>query len=148
MANQNGQKPKVELVLNESKRLTLLRNEPITGKQTNGDAWQLYPVKDESGNELSFFASDDIHAVLAEHKLKSGDEFILTRVENGKKGSSKLQVSIIGKEASSEPKSDNLKDVMTQSMRDAAEILAAVPDLGFRAEDARAIGLSLFIART
>jgi len=28
------------------------------------------------------------------------------------------------------------------------DILAAVPDLGFRAEDARAIGLSLFIART
>lgn len=105
-------------------------------------------MKDESGSELSFFAPDDVHSILAEHKLKSGDEFILSRVENGKKGSSKLQISIIGKEASSEPKSDNLKDVMTQSMRDAAEILAAVPDLGFRAEDARSIGLSLFIART
>jgi hypothetical protein len=126
----------------------LLRDEPIKGKQTNGDPWQLYPVKDESGSELSFFAPDDVHSILAEHKLKSGDEFILSRVENGKKGSSKLQISIIGKEASSEPKSDNLKDVMTQSMRDAAEILAAVPDLGFRAEDARSIGLSLFIART
>ena len=99
MANQNGQKPKVELVLNESKRLTLLRKEPITGKQTNGDAWQLYPVKDEAGNELSFFAPDDIHSVLVEHKLRTGDEFIVTRVENGKKGSSKLQVSIIGKES-------------------------------------------------
>jgi hypothetical protein len=126
----------------------LLRNEPITGKQTNGDAWQLYPVKDESGNELSFFANDDVHAVLADHKLKSGDEFILTRVENGKKGSSKLQVSIIGKDSTSDPKPDNLKAVMIQSMKDSAEILAAVPDLGFRAEDARAIGLSLFIART
>lgn len=85
---------------------------------------------------------------MAEHKLKSGDEFILTRVENGKKGSSKLQVSIIGKESTTDPRPDNLKDVMVQSMRDAGEILAAVPDLGFRAEDARAIGLSLFIART
>jgi hypothetical protein len=37
---------------------------------------------------------------------------------------------------------------MIQSMREAAEIVAAVPDLGFCAEDARAIGLSLFIART
>jgi hypothetical protein len=138
----------VELVLNESKRLTLLRNEPITGKQTNGDPWQLYPVKDESGNELSFFAPDDIHTILAEHKLKNGDEFILTRVENGKKGSSKLQVSIIGKESTPVPKADSLKEVMIQSMHDAADILAAVPDLGFRAEDARAIGLSLFIART
>ena len=138
----------MELVLNESKRLTLLRNEPIIGKQTNGDAWQLYPVKDESGNELSFFAPDDIHAVLTEHKLKSGDEFILTRVENGKKGFSKLQVSIIGKESTPDPKTDNLKDVMIHSMKDSAEIVAAVPALGLRAEDARAIGLSLFIART
>ena len=149
MANQNGQKPKVEITeLNKPAKFTLLLEKPITGKQKNGDPWQLYPVKDESGNELSFFAPDDIHTILAEHKLKTGDEFILTRVENGTKGSSKLQVSIIGKEASSDPKPDNLKSVMIESMRDAAEILAAVPDLGFRAEDARAIGLSLFIART
>jgi hypothetical protein len=148
MSTNNG-KPKLEVTeLNKPAKFKLLRNEPITGKQTNGDAWQLYPVKDESGNEVSFFAPDDIHTILAEHKLKSGDEFILTRVENGKKGSSKLQVSIIGKESTLDPKPDSLKDVMIQSMRDAADILAAVPDLGFRAEDARAIGLSLFIART
>ena len=33
-------------------------------------------------------------------------------------------------------------------MRGAVEIVVVVPDFGFRAEDARAIGLSLFIART
>ena len=149
MANQNGQKPKLEIAeLNKPLKFKLQLNEPITGKQKNGDPWQLYPVKDESGNELSFFAPDDIHTILAGHKLKTGDEFILTRVENGKKGSSKLQVSIIGKESTPDPKPDSLKEVMIQSMHDAAEILAAVPDLGFRAEDARAIGLSLFIART
>jgi hypothetical protein len=151
MSTNNG-KPKLEITeLNKPAKFRLLRNEPITGKQTNGDAWQLYPVKDESGNELSFFAPDDIHWVLAEHKLKTGDEFILTRVENGKKGSSKLQVSIIGKAAEPEHalnSTDSCKEIMIQSMRDAAEILAAVPDLGLRAEDARAIGLSLFIART
>ena len=142
-------KPKLDIVeLNKPRKFKLLLNDPITGKQKNGDPWQLYPVKDESGNELSFFAPDDIHTILAEHKLKTGDEFILTRVENGKKGSSKLQVSIIGKESTPDPKPDSLKEVMIQSMHDAAEILAAVPDLGFRAEDARAIGLSLFIART
>ena len=58
-----------------------------TGKNNYGE-YHLYPLKDESGNELSFFAPDDVHSVLAEHKLKIGDEFILTRVENGKKGSS------------------------------------------------------------
>jgi hypothetical protein len=62
----------------------------------------------------------------------------------------KVEVSILGKAAEPEPasKTDNLRDVMIQSMRDAGEIVGAVPDLGFRAEDARAIGLSLFIART
>ena len=44
--------------------------------------------------------------------------------------------------------SDALKARMIQSMKDAQEVVAAVPDLGFRAEDARAIGLSLFIACT
>ena len=147
MSTNNG-KPKVEITeLNKPIKLTLLRNEPITGKNSYGE-YHLYPVKDEQNNELSFFAPDDVHSVLAEHKLKSGDEFILTRVENGKKGSSKLQVSIMGKESTLEPTQDKLKEIMVQSMKDAAEVVAAVPDLGFRAEDARAIGLSLFIART
>jgi hypothetical protein len=66
-------------------------------------------------------------------------------------GKNKVEVSILGKAAESEHtknSTDSRKEMMIQSMRDAADILAAVPDLGFRAEDARAIGLSLFIART
>ena len=47
-----------------------------------------------------------------------------------------------------EVKQDKFMEVMVRSMKDAAEVVAAVPDLGFRAEDARSIGLSLFIART
>lgn len=54
------------------------------GELKPGD-YHLYPVKDESGNKLSFFAPVDVHAILAKHRLKSGDEFILTCVENGKK---------------------------------------------------------------
>ena len=59
-------------------------------------------------------------------------------------------MSIIGKaiEPEEPSTSDLLKVRMIQSMKDAQEVVAAVPDLGFRAEDARAIGLSLFIART
>ena len=124
-----------------------MQHDCITGKNSYGE-YHPSPLKDKSRNELSCFAHDDVHAVLAEHKLKSRVEFLLTCVENGKKRSSKLQVSIIGKEAQSEPTSDNLEEVIIPSMRDAGEILAAVPDLGFRAKDARPIGLSLFIART
>ncbi len=62
----------------------------------------------------------------------------------------KVEVSILGKAAEPErnSKPDNLKDVMIQSMRNSAEIVNGVPGLGFRAEDARAIGLSLFIGGT
>ena len=142
-------KPKLEITeLNKPTKFTLLLDEPIKGKQTNGDPWQLYPVKDESGNELSFFAPEDVHAILSEHRLKAGDEIILARVENGKKGSSKLQVSIIGNGASPEVKADKLKDIMLQSLRDASEIVASMPELRLRTRDMRAIGVSLFIART
>ena len=60
-------------------------------------------------------------------------------------GKNKFEVSILGKATESERDSqpDNLKDVMIQSMKDSAEIVAAVPALGLRAEDARAIGLYL-----
>jgi hypothetical protein len=37
---------------------------------------------------------------------------------------------------------------MIQALRDAAEVVAAVPELGFRAEDAGAIGLSIYISKT
>ena len=134
--------------LNKSAKFTLLLEKPITGKQKNGDPWQLYPVKNESGNELSFFAPDDIHTIMAEHKLKTGDEFILTRVENGSKGSSKLEVSIIGKDSSTAPESDNLKELMIRSMRDAAAIAAEAPEFRFGSSDVRAIANSLFIARS
>jgi len=66
-------------------------------------------------------------------------------------GKNKVEVSILGKAVEqSEPTrpSDNLRDVMIQSMKDSAEIVSAVPALGLRAEGARAIRLSLFIART
>ncbi len=43
---------------------------------------------------------------------------------------------------------ESLKDLMIQSMKDAAEVVAAVPELGFRAEDARAIGLSIYISKS
>ena len=86
------------------------------------------------------------HDVIQSQSLKTGSEIIVKLT-----GKNKVEVSILGKAAETEQaakSSDSRKEVMIQSMRDAAEILAAVPDLGFRAEDARAIGLSLFIART
>ena len=93
-----------------------------------------------------WFAPSPAHDVIQSQQLKAGSEIIVKLT-----GKNKVEVSILGKAVESEQatsSSDSRKEVMIQSMRDAADILAAVPDLGFRAEDARAIGLSLFIART
>jgi hypothetical protein len=93
-----------------------------------------------------WFAPSTAHDVIQSQQLKAGSEIIVKLT-----GKNKVEVSILGKAAEPEHASklaDGLKDVMVQSMHDAAEIVAAVPDLGFRAEDARAIGLSLFIPRT
>ena len=141
MANN---RPKVELQLNQPVKLKLLRNEPLIGENGHG-TYYMYAVTNEAGEELVWFAPSTAHDVIQSQQLKAGSEIIVKLT-----GKNKVEVSILGKAAEPEhaPKADSLKDVMVQSMKDAAEILSAVPDLGFRAEDARAIGLSLFIART
>ena len=136
----------------QSKRLKLLRNEPITGSNNYG-LYYLYPVVTEAGIEESFFAPEPIHNIIKEHKLKAGDEFILSRVQNGKPGSSKLELSLVSAAASSSQSadsSDNLRETLLQCVRDAASIVNEVKDeVGFRTEETtRSLSLSLFIART
>ena len=148
MAKQNGQKPKVDVQLGQSTRLKLLRNEPISGSSSFGP-YHLYPVVNEQGVEEAFFAPEELHTVIKEHKLKAGDEFILSRVQNGKPGSTKLEISIIGKsEMPEEERTDHLKETMQVCLQDAASLVDSVKQLALRAEDARSIALTLFIART
>ena len=130
--------------MNQPLKLKLLRNEPLIGQNGHG-TYYMYAVENEAHEELVWFAPSPAHEVIQSQQLKAGSEIILKLT-----GKNKVEVSILGKAAEQEhtPKSDSLKEVMIQSMKDAADILAAVPDLGFRAEDARAIGRSLFIART
>ena len=99
----------------------------------------------EATEELVWFAPAAAHDVIQSQQLKAGSEIIVKLT-----GKNTVEVSIIGKgsEQVQASTSDALKARMIQSMKDAQEVVAAVPDLGFRAEDARAIGLSLFIART
>jgi hypothetical protein len=140
----SNNRPKLELQLNQPIKLKLLRDQPLVGENGHGKYF-MYGVTNEAGEELVWFAPATAHEVIQSQQLKAGSEIIVKLI-----GKNKVEVSILGKAAEPEhaPKPDSLKDVMVQSMKDAAEILAAVPDLGFRAEDARAIGLSLFIART
>jgi hypothetical protein len=134
--------PKLELQEHTPIKLKLLHDKPLEGKNGHGP-YTMYGVLNEAGEELVWFAPASAHEVIQSQQLKKGSEFIAKLI-----GKDKVEISILGKSAEPEPKPDNLKDIMIQSMRDAADIVAAVPDLAFRVEDARSIGLSLFIART
>lgn len=102
----------------------------------------------EAGVEEAFFAPEPLHTVIKEHNLKAGDEFILSRVQNGKPGSTKLEISIIGKSEPVQERTDHLRETMLQCLKDAAVLVESVKELSLRAEDARSIALSLFIARS
>lgn len=145
------------MAFGESKRLKLQRNEPITGSSSAGK-WWLYPIVTEQGIEESFFAPEPIHNIIKENNLKAGDEFILSRVQNGKPGSSKLELSLVSSALPSTPAStpqpvshahaDNLKETMRQCLSEAIDIVRSLPDIPFQNDDIRAICASLFIART
>ena len=99
MNKSNSQKPKTDVEFGQSKRLKLLKD-PITGTNDYG-TYYLYQVVTEQGIEESFFAPEPIHNIIQENKLKAGDEFILSRVQNGKLGSSKLELSLVSATSSS-----------------------------------------------
>src|SRR2546427_9265934 len=85
MGTDKNQHPKLELKLNESVRVKLLRDKCYEGSSAYG-AYYLYAVEHD-GTEKSFFAPEDVHANIVAHGLKTGSEFALKKVaaQNGKK---------------------------------------------------------------
>jgi hypothetical protein len=146
--NGNGNPPKVELELNQEARFRILK--PVYAGQSSFGKFFLYSVKDlETGETRSLFATEEIHSIIEEKQLGVGSEFLLKRVLNGKKGSSKLELSIVGKALEhQEPSDDNLRVIMEKCLKDAVEVTKAVTTIPFQNEDVRAICSCLFIART
>lgn len=145
--NGNGNNPpKVELELNQEARFKILK--PVYAGQSSYGKFYLYSVKDlESGEIRSLFATEEIHSIIEEKQLGVGSEFLLKRVPNGKKGSSKLELSILGKAPEPQsPVSDNLKELLFQSIRDAVEV---VRDCGvqFSNEEISKLSVTIFIQR-
>ena len=146
--NGNGNPPKVELELNQEARFKILK--PVYAGQSSYGKFYLYSVQDlESGETRSLFATEEIHSIIEEKQLGVGSEFLLKRVANGKKGSSKLELSILGKEPALQPSTsgDNLKELLFQSIRDAVEV---VRDSGvqFSNEEISKLSVTIFIQRS
>lgn len=147
--NGNGNNPpKVELELNQEARFKILK--PVYAGQSSYGKFYLYSVKAlETGETRSLFATEEIHSIIEEKRLGVGSEFLLKRVANGKKGSSKLELSILGKvpEPRQSASGDNLKELLFQSIRDAVEV---VRDSGvqFSNEEISKLSVTIFIQRS
>ena len=146
--NGNGYPAKVDLQLDQQVQLRITR--PVKIGANGKNPFYLYRVIDvQSGEEKSFFAEAEIHSIIEEKHLGVGSEFLLKRVQNGGKGSNKLELSILGKASEHrDPSEDNLRDIMEKCLKEAVEITRSVDGIPFQNEDVRAICSCLFIART
>lgn len=149
------QRSKLELELNQPKEITLLYDEPVTGKSAYG-TYNLYAVESE-GREYSFFAPDEVHEKIK--NLSKGDRAIITKVAKSDRGrvSSGYKILLPDnghkqpvhiKEAVNEVmesvKKDRLYDIMLASLQDAVDIANTLGGM----VDANRIGITLFIARS
>ena len=73
---EKQQNPKLELKLNESVRLKLLRDKCFEGKSTYGP-YYLYTVSNGNGIEMTFFAPAEVHQQIVAHGLKAGSAFVV-----------------------------------------------------------------------
>jgi hypothetical protein len=156
MANGNGTatKPKVELGLNESVVLKLMKDKPYSGENSFGP-YYLYSVSQDDV-EKAFFASPDLHKTIAEAGLRTGDEFKISKVavQNGKKVTSKVTFEVVAKATALqtsgvpfEVPNDGFRDVMERSLRDAIEATKSVNTVQWSVDDIRSIALTIFIQR-
>jgi hypothetical protein len=145
----NGNRPKLELQLNESAKVKLLKDKCYEGTNTNG-TYYLYTVEHNEA-ETAFFAPAEIHELIVKHALKSGDEFTLTKVasQNGKKVGSRLEFSMSSNgKPHAEITGDGFRAVMEQSLKEAVDITKSITTIPFQNEDVQKIASCLFIART
>jgi hypothetical protein len=140
----------VDLLLNQPTKLKLLKDKPYEGKSEYG-AYLLFSVEHE-GVEKAYFATAEVAQDIQELGLKSGDEFILTKtaVQNGKKATAQIFVEPVAKPkaVSVVSASDNFRQIMEQSLREAIDITRSVQSVPFQNEDIQKIASCLFIART
>jgi hypothetical protein len=140
----NGSRPKLELVPNQPVKLKLLKPAPFTGENSRGK-YYLYSVVDSDGIEMAYFASEEIHNLIQSNKLKAGAEIQLTKKDKA------VEFAIIGQPkpealSSSAPDTDNLKAILLQCVKDAAEVIR---DSGIQLgnDELQKLATTLFIQR-
>jgi hypothetical protein len=151
--NQNGNRPKVELALNQEAKLTLTKDRCYEGTNSFG-TYYLYSVE-QDGEPKSLFATPDVHEQILKHGLKTGDQFQIKKVaiQNGRKVMSKIGFEVVKKaEASTTAANgnghdDGFKQLMEQCVQGAVQIVKDVNTIPWQNEDVRSIALTMFIQR-
>ena len=154
--NGTATKPKVELALNESATLKLMKDKPYSGENSFGP-YYLYSVSHE-GAEKAFFTSPELHQRIVEAGLKTGDEFRITKVavQNGKKVTAKVEFEVVSKavppaaQAGTVPgeiQDDGFKELMRRCVQEAVDIVKDVNTIPWQNEDVRSLAVTLFIQR-
>ncbi len=156
----NGSKPKLELALNESVRLKLLKDKCYEGMNGYG-AFFLYSVEHD-GTEKAFFATTEIHNAIVSAKLKTGDEFILrkTAVQTGKRLTPQISIEFVERlQTTATPDHhipdpvdgalthDNLKEILLQCVKDAAEVIRN-SGIQMGNDELQKLATTLFITRS
>jgi len=153
------QRTKLELDVNKPTEVTLLFDEPISGKSQYGE-YHMYAVA-IGNDEYSYFAPAEVHEQLS--KLSKGEKAVITKLaaQRGNKIITNYEVKItsdnnsaanenITSHASEDSKNsltyneDGLYEIMLLSYRQALQITS---ELGGLADPSR-IAITLFIARS
>ncbi len=126
--------------------LELLYDEPKVGQSQYGE-YYLYAVRNGGPDELSFFATEDVHEKLS--KMNKGDRFTITKIaeQKGSKIITRYEVTPTQQkpvERLPEALNDNYYELMLNSCRDAIKIQQELGGL----MDAKSIAVTLFIARS
>lgn len=141
-----GQKPKLELQINEPTKLRLLYDEPIIGESTYGK-YYLYAVKNGNDkDEFSYFAPDSVHEVLK--NCKKNDVVIITKLaaQRGKKLVTTYDVQIVGSESAApeQPQKNPYLENMLQSFADAIKVQEKFNGMA----NVNQLAVTMFIQRT
>ncbi len=140
--------------------LRLLKDKCFEGQNSYG-SYFLYTVEHD-GIEKIIFLTPPIHNAIVEAKLTTGDEFILrkTAVQNGKKLTPQISIEFVERTATAPIPAavsatsvetavpqDNLKAIMLQCVKDAADI---VRDSGVQLgnDELQRLAVTLFITRS
>jgi hypothetical protein len=146
-----GNRQKVELALNESATLKLLKEKCYEGTNSFGP-YYLYTVEHQA-QEKALFATADVHQHILEAGLKTGDTFSIKKVpvQNGKKLTAKVEFAVVKKTepqlSNGNGRDDHYRDIMEQCVREAIGITSNVNTVPWQNEDVRSIALTLFIQR-